>query len=46
MNHHGMPPQPREEYREHYEDREHGEMVTSMSHGKHKKKSFFEDLFD
>ena len=32
-----------EEHREHYENRGHGE---GQGHGKHKKKSFFEDLFD
>ena len=38
-------PQPREEYREHSEDREHGHGYE-QSHGKHKKKSFFGELFD
>jgi Zn-finger nucleic acid-binding protein len=36
-------PQPREEHREHHEDRGHGE---GHGYGKHKKKSFFGELFD
>ena len=36
-------PQPREEHREHYEDRGHDE---GHGYGRHKKKSFFGELFD